>query len=176
MHLCGRSRGGAREPPPPTPLFLDQTYFFGRPGPSLMDDHPFPPPPPHTPPYLKVRIRHCIFYRGTYSEQRGHTMCQVVSRRRAKTMENYRIVRPEKRSWSLTRGGRYREILKFCRALTGKNLVSVLDPEWSCWRVVAYEKWWSHMEVRQYHVYSLLLFVSSGYHNCFHDLVNAQHN
>lgn len=103
-------------------------------------------------------------------------MCHVVSHRRAITMENYRIVRPEKRSWSLTRGGRYREILKFCRALTGKNLVSVLDPEWSCWRVVAYEKWWSHMEVRQYHVYSLLLFVSSGPQNCFHDLVNAQHN
>ena len=61
-------------------------------------------------------------------------------------------------------------------ALTGKNLVSVLDPEWSCWRVVAYERWWSHMEVRLYHVFSLLLFVSSGPQNCFHDLVNAQHN
>lgn len=32
------------------------------------------------------------------------------------------------------------------------------------------------MEVRLYHVYSLLLFVSSGPQNCFHDLVNAQHN
>ena len=45
---------------PPTPLFLDQTYFFGRPGPSLMDDHPFRPLPP-THPYLKVWIRDCIF-------------------------------------------------------------------------------------------------------------------
>ena len=170
MHLSGRSRGGARETRP-APLFLDQTIFFGDQAPLLW----MTPPPPPPPPYLKVWTRHCIFYRGTYSEQRDHTMCQVVSHRRAKTMENYRIVRPEKRSWSLTRGGRFREILKFCRALTGKNLVSVLDP-WSCWRVVAYEKWWSHMEVRQYHVYSLLLFVSSGPQNCFHDAVNAQHN
>ena len=54
--------------------------------------------------------------------------------------------------------------------------MSVLDPEWSCWRVVAYERWWSHMAVRLYHVFSLLLFVSSGPQNCFHDLVNVQHN
>ena len=51
--------------------------------------------------------------------------------------------------------------------------MSVLDPEWSCWRVVAYERWWSHMEVRLYHVFSLLLFVSSGPQNCFHDLVKV---
>ena len=37
--IQGRGQGT----PPPLPLFLDQTYFFGRPGPSLMDDHPPPP-------------------------------------------------------------------------------------------------------------------------------------
>ena len=101
---------------PPPPLIFRPNIFFWETRP-LSYGWPLLPPSPPPPPYLKVRIRHCIFYRGTYSEQRHHTMCHVVSHRGAKTMENYRIVRPEKRSWSLLRGGRFREILTVGRWL-----------------------------------------------------------
>ena len=63
-----RSRGGAwgaRPPPHPPPLFLDQTEaqraeknFWGRPGPPLSQGLNYHPPPP----YLKVWIRHCSQY------------------------------------------------------------------------------------------------------------------
>ena len=60
-----------------------------------------------------------------------------------------------------------------CRALTGKNLVFWISGR--VWKVIAYERW-SHIEVRLYHVYSLLLSVSCGPQNCFHDVINKKHN